>query len=1360
MKIREASDQGRMPSDVKERRGRPAQSCVSSRGIALVITLIMLSITLVMAVAFLAIARRETTSLATHTDSKTAQLAAETAVASAEAQLVAGMLASYTANGGGVSSNAYNLHLFVSTNYINPNGFSNGLNSVSYTYNGGGPLTPNDLEQNIANLFYLPRVPVFVPTNLSSQPPAYDFRFYLDLNENGQFDPNGMQAVISPNASTPYYTTNGAPTSTFNPPNVLSNFMVGDPEWVGVLEHPDSPHGPNNHFTSRYAFVAIPIGNALDLNYVHNQSQNNTLSTSDGYVRNQGVGSWELNLAAFLADLNTNIWSPKLLPDNLYYGYYAYQTSQKNSGVAFDDARSLLEYRYHKAPLLPAISVFQKAAVNPMFPFNGVDNFGAGPVQTTLDYNRYFLLPPPPGTLVSWSGADNTNHFFTPNDFFDSTKSSAAFVNRLRTAGSGTDTYDRYTYYRMLDQLGTDSSPDDGKLNLNYSNAVVNYTVVSGVSVPTSISIITGAETNLLRWRPLDFFTAASDQMLRTYTAFWYGTTITSFRAFTNTFAVTAPFGITNIPVLVSNRFVYTPAVHRLLQLAANIYDASSNNNFNLPHVFRPIFKCVQNANHDVYIIGYTNVSFVTGPSDPQLAQPWDVTRLANLRQFNKPILDTTGGGAPVNVYGVPWVIGAKKGLPNFNQLELMTAAQVTRKLEIIRSSLNPKTATYTTNQAYIVGVTNLLGVNFWNSYSNAYPRQLRLVVSDFVSMAVNNISGPANSARPVVAWNFTTNVPVPIWPGAAWDAKRAVPPNETPNSYSFVAMNWPMVFQTPLVYDDVGQDFETVSANFEPLKQLGQLNVNMTNYLQAYILDGNNVIDYVQLRDPQVAGGINQGLADPDYRGGNQVHYQWSTNLYGGNPNVTYGVINQLAVSGNPTLAPQAGGQWSTTPTPAGTTAAAEAGFFNGFFEPTFSVNGVSYVNREKQIQAPYTPSRTVYVSYLLQANDPLVHYDASDLNSQVGAQANWYNGKYTNGIWAHSDDPVNVPLPVTPVSPVGGRYQPWGNNGQMAGVAGAVDGNVYNMAYKDSLMWSPENWDFPTNMYPTVGWLGRVHRGTPWQTVYLKSTNILSFINNATRNVPVPGASTWANWTGNLTLNPFQPGYYYDAINSAPQQDFLLFDIFTTRYNDNSVRGTLPVNVGMGRPDGGLAAWSALFSGLAVLSNSAPAVLPGKPVTYTSLIMNPAGLDTTSPLWRIVNDPTNGINATRTNKVWNPAQAFTDAGAMLATPALSIQSPFLNLKGSQSIYGINDEEYEWLPQQIMGLVRGTEQRFVLYCYGQTLRPAPNGTVLTGGQFFQLVTNYQVTAESEVRVVIRVDNANTPHPHAVVESYNVLPPY
>ncbi len=93
----------------------------------------------------------------------------------------------------------------------------------------------------------------------------------------------------------------------------------------------------------------------------------------------------------------------------------------------------------------------------------------------------------------------------------------------------------------------------------------------------------------------------------------------------------------------------------------------------------------------------------------------------------------------------------------------------------------------------------------------------------------------------------------------------------------------------------------------------------------------------------------------------------------------------------------------------------------------------------------------------------------------------------------------------------------------------------------------------------------------------------------------------------------------------------------------------------------------------------------------------------------------------------------------------------------------------YEWLPQQVMGLltVNGTPQapqRYVVYCYGQTLKPAPNSIVASGSTFFGLVTNYQVTAEIGSRVIIRVDNAPTPAnptatPHIVVEQYNPLPP-
>jgi len=43
-----------------------------------------------------------------------------------------------------------------------------------------------------------------------------------------------------------------------------------------------------------------------------------------------------------------------------------------------------------------------------------------------------------------------------------------------------------------------------------------------------------------------------------------------------------------------------------------------------------------------------------------------------------------------VNVYGVPWIIGAKKGFPNFNKLGMQNIIHVTRKLQIKRSTIPP----------------------------------------------------------------------------------------------------------------------------------------------------------------------------------------------------------------------------------------------------------------------------------------------------------------------------------------------------------------------------------------------------------------------------------------------------------------------------------------------------------------------------------------------------------------------------------------------------------------------------------------------------------------------------------------------
>ena len=262
------------------RSSRPSQRGLqpSRRGVALIITLILLSVVTFMAITFLALSRRERSAVTTVTDTASARLAADAALANAEAQVIANVLS---------TTNPYNFSLLVSTN--------------------GWPLNFTNLPGDLTNLYVSPRPPVFIVTNSVG---SNDFRFYLDLNRNAKFDANGLLPVISPDPLNPYYDNNGNTMPNIIPGNTRSNVMVGDPEWIGVLERPDAPYGPNNKFIARYAFITVPVGNTLDLNAIHNQTlQENNLPlnlVNDGYFRNQGVGSWEINLAAFLADLNTN----------------------------------------------------------------------------------------------------------------------------------------------------------------------------------------------------------------------------------------------------------------------------------------------------------------------------------------------------------------------------------------------------------------------------------------------------------------------------------------------------------------------------------------------------------------------------------------------------------------------------------------------------------------------------------------------------------------------------------------------------------------------------------------------------------------------------------------------------------------------------------------------------------------------------------------------------------------------------------------------------------------------------------------------------------------------------------------------
>jgi hypothetical protein len=1334
-------------------------------GIALIITLILLSVTLVMALAFLAISRRESSSVTTAGDTATARLAADSALANAEAQAMANVLS---------TTNPYNFGLLVSTNYINPNGFALGFNNVNYDYTAaaGNPrLSPTEFLENLTNLWYSPRPPVFVPSpqgNYAS-PLSYDFRFYLDLNRNGKFDTNGV-------------------VGNFDSGNNLlgTSLQVGDPEWIGVLAHPDQPYGPNNPFVSRFCFFALPVGNSLDLNAIHNQvfDENNAVATvnpadgnlsgEDFFFRNQGVGSWEINLAAFLADLNTNQWD-----NNLSGGSYLYnEPANYNSGSAFDDARALLTYRYNNnySSLYPVggpTGLFTNSTTTfPPFQ-NDIDFYSDGPLQTnTPGINAS-------GQLVNlpWAGADNINHFFDLTaDLFDPTKTSGSsailgFTNRLLNAGTGVSTYDRYTFYRLLSQLGTDTSPETGKMNLNYRN------ITNGVIVP-------GMETNFYAWTPLEFFTNAADRMLRAYTANWISQ---NYGVFTNTFgaSTTQPFGIAKIPVYVSGQFVYTPAVHRILQLAANIYDATVNNSANgspdYPDVFRPLFsRDAGGTGTNVYITGFTNVvSFTDGATDIQLSQPFDVSTISSVSGVVSNVAE--------NIYGVPWIIGAKKGFPNFNEFSMENNLGVTRRLQLTRTTNSSTPVITSTNQMYTMSLISQLGIELWNSYAAAYPGTIIIGVNSTNTMTITN-DDPGFDSHPGIAQpvsfstnNFSNPYVITSWPGAApWSGG-------SPNPASFVIATFTGPTLTNSVYRSPGATpadmpsglvppsliptnyfpiaspplsllFESNSPNGFHFPQFG---VVMTNRLQVFMLDFTNgvyrVIDYVHFAGPDSPYNVNQYLADNDNNNPNGYVGVWDTNYLGYPPGgppppnsvPPYGIVNQIAYSKNNGPPTTEDGLWQADPeaVPSGGTIAQQQSFFRAFFKPG-NHDGTT-TNLQLSVNTPYAPTRYIVQYVTWQANDPLVHYLTNDISAP--SPNNTTTPK--QGVQQTSASAQTIaPLTGLNLGSLNDRFSPWGGNPVLAaeGQAMQFDTNAYNLSERDPLVASSDNWDFPTNKFPTVGWLGRVHRGTPWQTVYLKSSNVLSSVN---------GIKTWAAWTGDSLISSNQ---YFDAANSTPTNDWQLFDLFTTAVNDNATRGQLSVNVAAGSADpaAGLAAWSALFSGIAL-----PPVSP----TNTYSVIAPVGSQaiTNSSLGILITN----INYTRANFV-NPdgvKGSFENIGDILAASQLSDQSPFLNLANTN--YN-SDEMYEWLPQQTMSLLRvGAAPRYVIYSYGQTLKPAPNGTYLnsTPSGMFGMVTNYQVVSEIATRAVVRfkpvlVTNSLVPllvqtNYSATIESYNILPP-
>lgn len=720
---------------------------------------------------------------------------------------------------------------------------------------------------------------------------------------------------------------------------------------------------------------------------------------------------------------------------------------------------------------------------------------------------------------------------------------------------------------------------------------------------------------------------------------------------------------LTHIQVYPTNQ--YTPAVHRLLQVTANIYDATTTNFY--PSVFRPI---LERSGTNIFIAGFEQVVSVIGPNDPVFTKPYNVEALTGSLTQNAPIVDA--GGNLVNVYGVPWIIGVKKNLPGLNQFSMLNAAQIKRDLMVVRATVAGRPVA--TNQLVQMDIHSGMGVSFWNSYSNDYvgAGPLSATVVSTVQMALTN----SDWAAPGMT-TFTTNWYFSFannrWPGSMWGAKGSGQPAvgsfaSVVWTNSWVTTNEAYNFATKQFTLDIQNAWDST---LSPLPQLGLL---ITNQLQAYIVDGTHVLDYVQLRDPIATVNVNSVLNDP-FIGGAPNYYMWATNSYN-NAWPSWGIVDQLNYSRQNLSVIQ--GIWNVAGAPGGTDPIAwSRAFFYAAWTPNhaFTLDGKVYYNDQLISQAPFTPVRTVYVPYLYQVNDPLVHYLASDLN--VGDGAIWADSRTrANGIWQKDIsggiyDSTYNPVPTVPsvLNPgiaasgmdpnkfANSRYQPWGQP-----VSGTVNdnnhnfSNAYNLIYKDPLVWGPDYWSFPTGQTWNLNWLGKVHRGTPWQTVYLKDRDVQ--IDNTAGNAQ-RGINTWVVWTGDTQLTGSQ---YLDAVSSAPVTDRKLVSLLAVLLNTNDLRTQFSVN----DPDPN--AWTAVFDGFIVLTNS----LTG---------LNPLVVSSNSPQAIALADAIQALH---------PNQPFYEIGDILMAPMLTEQSPYLNWNNStQQEFDISDEAYEAIPSQLLPLLR-----------------------------------------------------------------------
>lgn len=1451
------------------------------RGVALVITLIMLSVVTITAVAFLAVSRRERLAVTAFGEQIDARNLADAALNRARAEMAARIAA---------TTNRFAYGFAVSTNYQNPQAlassqrsypttrnfghltnvsYTKGTDSTTFDFDLDDPIDRRNYASLLGNLFYDPRPPVVVQTNVNPRLP-WDFRFFLDLNRNGRFETNGLVTATDNDGNTE--------DAAGNPYGL--QYQVGDPEWIGLLEHPDAPHSGVNRFVGRFAYLILPAGRALDLNFLGNDAKRlsvgdalpapDQLTVPSGYLRNQGVGSWELNAAAFFRDLNTNAW-PRLAG-------YLYRTNVGigSQFVAFADAERLLRYRRNQQAPEDAENFFSLEAADPddgvlsaqTFQNDRIDNLSDGPVFASLSDTFSPWVDDDQSDRPAWSGSDEARRFTDINQLFDPTLALGGRVTgqQLLAFAPGTQganwrerhtnsTYNLYTFYRALAQLGTDSSDARFESGFHpayrtaanpsgfYRRAKLNLNYAHEPHGDRAANASLAGKDGFTRWTPLQWFTNAADRLL--LSEFTNGLAVARFQGDDRPMGFPVygrpPLGDPTFPLYQFNdgtvtNHVYDGQVHRLLQFAANIYEATHAPRTNLlgttryadprfnfelftPNVFRPRFYEDSRSPGVLRIAGYVPVTpnGVAGAAN-LLGVPWFTPEEARARNLVR--VGDADDSRIANIVGIPWVIGARKGLPSFNEAIWQTGMQFTRRLRVRKAAPNvflassnslPFGGGFITEAQYQLILTNAIGVEAWNSYNFRFPVPVRVYVTNShqFQLYVRTGNNTSNVVWSTPALGFVRNIPV-----AANDWFNA---GDAQGRDYVAALRTNLVYQ--LVYDPLTlQAYPANLTNVNP--NLGYHNVanvrppdlgivvsnRMTfaiftdtgsprpgQFLDlvtlSSVMNETNLLRYLgaQSGGPTVPIpgliGAGTGSSMPDF---------WRTNAVP--VGSTLGIRNQMLASV---------GQLPVDTTLWSDRVGVAAGVRPppGFTPKDWSILGLSYFlygttpfvsndPRAEELrrqfggttnQVGFNPSPGIYLTDRRQANDPLVHYTSDDL--QPGYSLVTDPGQYTelgvregrvlgNGVVVSPFGQVlgqvsafrgttnDIVIEVGTGIPFAQRrireYSPWGADGRrpfaVAPPLGGPNSTAFDLAYKDPQVTASDDWRFlsqPTNFttipatqrehfpLPNIGWLGRVHRGTPWQTAFLKSR----VADAGPMLGRYSGAKNWAAWSGNYATHP--------------TGDWKFLDLFTTAVNDNAARGLLAVN------QTNLAAWSAVVSGVPVLDNRAnpedpqPLFLaPDSDEVRQILTGYTAGDGTVVPGLLAVVTSTNALAPGFPAVPIAPGGTFTNLGSVLSVPTLSDRAPFLApALGSRNV---TDEVVERLPQQILSLLRADEPRMVVYAWGQSLKPAPNSMFLRPGPLYGMITNYVVTGEFATKSVLRLDGPpNRLSP--VVEDHRIL---